>query len=61
MVCAEDKRHRVEKKDRKLLLVWHGNEFISGGETVAHPLPESQNAVILQKVLTGFAATVEDG
>ena len=32
MVGAEDKRHRVEKKDGRLFLVWHGNEFISGGQ-----------------------------
>jgi hypothetical protein len=31
MVGAEDKRHRVEKKYGRLLRVWHGNEFNSGG------------------------------
>jgi hypothetical protein len=30
VIGAEDKRHRVEKKDGRFFLVWHGNEFISG-------------------------------
>jgi hypothetical protein len=59
VVCAEDKRHRVKKKDWWLLLVWHGNEFISGGETVVLQLLDSQRAEILQEDLIAFAAIVE--